>query len=238
LNMFTSLSGDHLATGGLFEFPNGEEWDEREKLRKEKEALGFYITGHPLDGFKDEVKCFATCVIQDLPVLNDKSTVKVAGVIENLKIKRTKKGEKMAILTLEDQTGSVQVILFPDVFNNYSYHLKGDDPLLISGTAELDDNSSKIIAQEIHSLQSMRQKTIRAIELGLNQDTVSRELLEQIKDVIFRYPGECSVFFRVGLDREKEIIIAAHNHYQVFPCDEMIGEIETIIGQKVSCRYG
>jgi DNA polymerase-3 subunit alpha len=164
--------------------------------------------------------------------------VKVAGVIENLKIKRTKKGEKMAILTLEDQTGSIQIILFPDVFNSYSYHLKGDDPLLITGTAEVGDNSSKIIAQEIDSLQSIRQKDIRAIELGLNTDIISRDLLEEIKDVIFRYPGGCSVFFRVRIDQEKEIIIAANNHYQVLPCDEMIGEVETITGQKVACRYG
>ena len=238
LNMFTSFSGDHSGTGGFFEFPHMEEWDEREKLMKEKEALGFYITGHPLDGFRGEVKRFTTCLIQDLPGLKDKSSVKVAGVIENLRIKRTKKGEKMAILTLEDQTGSTQIILFPDVFNSYSFHLKGDDPLLITGTAEVGDNSSKIIAQEINSLQSIKQKSIRAIELGLNTDTISRDLLEEIKDVIFRYPGECSVFFRVGINQEKEIIIAAHDHYQVFPCDEMIGEIETITGQKVACRYG
>ena len=77
----------------------------------------------------------------------------MAGVIENLKIKRTKKGDKMAILTLEDQTGSVEVVMFPDVFNASSPLLKGDEPLLVQGTAEVEENAAKIISHEIASLE-------------------------------------------------------------------------------------
>lgn len=237
LNMFTSLSSNDSATGSLFEFPDIDEWDDRERLRKEKEALGFYITGHPLDGFHNEVKRFATCTIQDLLGLKDRSPVIVAGVVENLRLKRTKKGDKMALLNLEDQTGSTQVIIFPDLVNRYLPLLKGDEPLLITGTAEVNDNSSKIIAQEIVSIESMRQKSIKAIELGFNEAAVSKGLLAEIKDVFFRYPGECSVLFRVYMNQGREVIIKAHDHYNVFPCDEMIEEIEGIIGQTVFCRY-
>ena len=143
----------------------------------------------------------------------------------------------MAILNLEDQTASTQVILFPDVFNNYSPLLKGDEPLLISGTAEVDNNSSKIIAQEVIFLESMRQKSIMTIELGLNEETASRDKLEDIRDILFRYPGECSVLFRVDIGNGKEIIISAHDHYKVLPCNEMIGEIEEVTGRKTVCRY-
>ena len=143
----------------------------------------------------------------------------------------------MAILNLEDQTGSTQVILFPDVFNNYSPLLKGDEPLLISGIAEVDDNSSKIIAQEVVFLESMRQKSIMTIELGLSEETASRDKLEDIRDILFRYPGECSVLFRVDIGNGEEIIISAHDHYKVLPCDEMIGDIEEITGKKIVCRY-
>ena len=238
LNMFSSLSDGGSETPGLPELPDLEEWDEREKLRKEKKSLGFYITGHPLDRFKVEVERFATCTIQDLSTNNDRATVKVAGVIENLKIKRTKRGEKMAILSLEDQTGSLDVIVFPDVFNNTSPLLKSDEPLLITGTAEVDDNTVKVISQEIHSLDKVRQNAIRTLELNLPREVISKNNLEELKDIFFRYPGEASVLFRVDAGQGEEVLIAAHHRYRVSPCDEMIKELETITGQKVICSYG
>ncbi|MFC1866968.1 DNA polymerase III subunit alpha [Thermodesulfobacteriota bacterium] len=237
LNIFSSLRDADKGFNTIFEFADIDEWNEKEKLKKEKEALGFYISGHPLDEFKGEVKRFTTCAIQDLLGLKDKSQVSVAGVIENLKMKKTKRGDRMAILSLEDQTGSTQVILFPDVFNNYSQFLKSDDPLLISGVAEVDGNSSKVITKGIDSLEALRQKSIRTIELGLNQERVTRELLEEIRDVFFKYPGECSVMFRMGMGKEKEFLIAANQHYRVLPCDEILGVIEGLTGQRVVCRY-
>ena len=238
LNMFELLGGEDAGVHGLLDLPEVDEWDEREKLRKEKEALGFYITGHPLDRFKAEIKRLATCAIEGLTNLRDKSQVKVAGVIEQLKIKRTKRGDRMAILVLEDATGSTEVILFPDVFNSCSPLLKGDEPLLISGTAEVDGNSAKIIAQEIESLETVQQRSIKAIELRLHPQSASRKVLEQIRDVFFRYPGECSVLFRVDTGQGKELIIAAHDHYRISPCDEVRGEIEAITGEKIIVRYG
>jgi DNA polymerase-3 subunit alpha len=238
MNMFASLGGDDAAANGLLQLPDLEEWDEKEKLRKEKEALGFYITGHPLDRFKTVVKDFATCAIEGLTNLRDKTPVKVAGVIENLRIKRTKRGDKMAILSLEDPTGSTEVILFPDVFSNYSVLLKGDEPLLIGGTAEVDGNAAKIIAQEMETLETVRQRTIKAVELRLHLQRVSREVLEQIRDIFFRFPGECSVLFRVDAGQGKELLIEANDHYRISPCDEATGEIEAIIGAKIAFRYG
>jgi DNA polymerase-3 subunit alpha len=238
MNMFASLNDDQLDNLVFLELPETDEWDESEKLRREKEALGFYITGHPLDRFKEEVKRFATCSIQDLFGLKDKSNVRMAGVVEKLKIKRTKRGNKMAIMTLEDPTGSTEVILFPDVFEKYSPFLKGDDPLLITGTAEKDDNAAKILAQEVTSLERERQNAIRSIELGLDEQVVSRDNLQEIRDIFSRYPGESFVRFRVDTGQGKQVVIAAHRTFRVFPCNEMLGEIEAIIGQKVICKYG
>jgi DNA polymerase-3 subunit alpha len=238
MNIFAFSQGDEPVAFRHLDLPHGEEWDEKEKLRREKESLGFYITGHPLDSVKREVERFATCTIQDLSNLGDKTLVKVAGVIENLKIKRTKRGEKMALLTLEDQTGSIEVIVFPDVFNLCSHYLKSDEPLLVSGTAEVDDSNVKVLSQEIIPLEKVRGKAVKAIELPLSQGWISRDHLEEIKDVFFRYPGDSSVFFRVPANPDKEILIAAHPRYRVLPCDEMVKEIETLTGQKVIYNYG
>jgi DNA polymerase-3 subunit alpha len=238
LTIFSAAPGGGVRTFDFSSLANHVEWDEREKLRREKEALGFYITGHPLDRYKDEVSRFTTCSIQDLTLLTDKTIVRVAGVIEELKIKRTKRGDKMAIFTLEDQSGSTEVVVFPDVFERSSALLKSDDPLLVAGTAEVDEMVAKIITQEIQSLENVRQAAIRMIELSLPREALSKDHLEGIKDVLYRYPGQSSVVFKVETDPGKRMVIAAHPRYNVFACREMIQELETLIGQKVVCRYG
>ncbi|MCX5879121.1 MAG: DNA polymerase III subunit alpha [Deltaproteobacteria bacterium] len=238
LTIFSAAPGGDVRTFDFSSLPNHVEWDEREKLRREKEALGFYITGHPLDRYREEVSRFTTCSIQDLTLLTDKTTVRVAGVIGELKIKRTKRGDKMAIFTLEDQSGSAEVVVFPDVFERSSALLKSDDPLLVAGTAEVDEMVAKIITQEIQSLENVRLAAIRLIELSLSGEAISKGHLEGIKDVLYRYPGQSSVVFKVETDPGKRLVIAAHPRYNVFACREMIQELETLIGQKVVCRYG
>jgi len=238
LTIFSAAPGGGVRTFDFAGIQNHVPWDEREQLRREKEALGFYITGHPLDRYREEVGRFTTSSIQDLTLLTDKTTVRVAGVIEELKIKRTKRGDKMAILTLEDQSGSTEVVVFPEVFERSSALLKSDEPLLVAGLAEVDEMVAKIISQEIQSLENVRQSAIRMIELSLPREALSKNHLEGIKDVLYRYPGQSSVVFRVETDPGKRMLIAAHPRYSVFACREMIQELEKLIGQKVVCRYG
>ena len=238
LNMFSGLQGQDSPLSSFTDTADHEPWDEKETLRREKEALGFYITSHPLDGYKVEQKRFATCLLQDVVNAKDKSTVRVAGVIEALKIKRTKRGEKMALLTLEDQTGSMEVVVFPDAFERFSPLLKSDEPLLVTGTAEVDESAVKIISQDIQTLESVRREAIRLIEMALPQEVINRETLAEIKDILFRYPGGSLVQFRVDAGQGKALLIAAHPRYRVSPSPEMLHEIETLIGQKVVCSYG
>ena len=233
LNMFGTPDLANGVSMGLFDFPDVDEWSEKELLRKEKEALGFYITGHPLAGFGREIERFATCVVQELINQKDKSHVKIAGVVEELKLKRTRRGDKMAVLRVEDLTGSTEVIIFPELFNKTAPLLKGDEPLFISGSAEIGDNSAKILAQEIATLSSIRQKAVRAIEVRLDQEGITLELLEDIRDVVFRFPGKCRMLFKVDGPDGEEIIIAADDRFSVLSCRELIEEIEILTGSKV-----
>ena len=234
LNMFGNLDLKNGGGLGFFEFPDIPEWDEKEILRREKEALGFYITGHPLSRFIKEIERVATCSIQDLPAQTDKAQVKLAGVIENLKIKRTKRGDKMAIISLEDLTGSTEVILFPDLFNVTAPLLKNDEPLLINGSVEIGDSSAKVIAKEIVSLNTVRQRATKAIEIRLEQGAISKDNLEDLRDIAFRYPGECKIFFKVKSSDGKEIVISAHDRFNVLLCPELISEFEALAGSRVN----
>ena len=190
LNIFAASLDEENGSCGLFEYPEIEEWDVLKKLRREKEALGFYITGHPLDRYQGEESRFATSTIQGLSNLIDRTSVRAAGVAESLRFKMRKRGEKMALLNLEVATGSVSVVVFPKVLGLYAPFLKGDEPLIIHGKAEVDDTAVKIIAQEITSLEAVRQESIGAIELNLCERCLSRDELEDIRDILFRFPGK------------------------------------------------
>ncbi len=233
LNIFGSLSFNTGENGGLIELPEIDEWDEKDRLRKEKEALGFYITGHPLDRYGKEIEQFATCSVDELSEQKDKGTVKIAGVVENLKLKRTKRGDKMAILDIEDLTGSTEIVVFPEVFSQSSHLLKCDDPLFIKGSVEIGDSSQKIIAQEIATLDSIRQKAIKAIVIQLRGEDISSSMLEELRYTSYKYPGNCKLLFKVTMSDKKMVTISAHNRFNVLPCNELITEIENLIGNRV-----
>jgi len=238
LTIFSSLAGDNKGFGGMLELADVPEWEQREKLKREKDALGFYITGHPLDEYKREVGLFAAHTVEEILNLKEKAEVRAAGIIENLRMKRTKKGDMMAILDLEDQTGSIEVIVFPDAYSKYSLFLKSEDPLMITGMAEVDENRSKIIAKEIESLGTLRIKAVKAAEIGLDGSSVSKAQLEEIRDVFFRNPGECPVLFRMDMgEGGQDFIIAPDNHYRISPTSEMLKEVEGLTGHKVVLRY-
>ncbi|MFP4085312.1 MAG: DNA polymerase III subunit alpha [Desulfobacteraceae bacterium] len=233
LNMFGSLSLNGGASHGLVDLPEVAEWDEGERLKREKEALGFYITGHPLAGYQNEIKRFTSCLLQDLPGQKDKSTVRVAGVVAELKIKRTKRGDKMANLKLEDLTGSAEVVIFPDLFNAASLLLKGDEPLLITGSAEVGESSAKILGKEIETLKSLRMKRVRAVQLTLYTGGNTRSFLEELRDIVFKYPGDCRILFKINETGAAPVHIQAHSRFNVLPCEEFVKEIEALSGDHV-----
>jgi DNA polymerase-3 subunit alpha len=252
--LFASLN-DILIAGGISEDPNqltmfdlfspGEpeankeelegpdEWDDDEKLRREKESLGFYITGHPLDRFTEEIHQFANTTTQDLLNIQDKSVVKLACLINTIRVKRTRRGEKMALINAEDKSGFVEVVVFPDVFARYAPVLNEDRPILITGEIEASENAVKLRAQDIVALETVKQRSVRSIVIHINRHGISRANLLQLRDLIFRHPGECQLKFRVDLDGGKRAVVATHNRYSIMPDESLLGEIESLVSAKV-----
>ncbi|UCG63520.1 MAG: DNA polymerase III subunit alpha [Deltaproteobacteria bacterium] len=252
--LFESLNAA-LAFGGISEDPNQlnmfdlfpskeeeektleltdiDEWADEEKLRKEKESLGFYITGHPLDGFADAITQFATTTTQDLVNIKDKAVVRLAGLVNSMRIKRTRKGDKMATIRLEDKQGFTEVVAFPDVFARCAPILNDDKPLLVTGEAEAGDNVVKIRAQDIVALETVKQKSIKSISIPISQDGLTRSSLIKLRGLLFRYPGDCKLVFKINLDGNNESTVAAHNRYSIMPEEDLIQEIESLVGDKV-----
>ena len=136
----------------------------------------------------------------------------------------------MGTIVFEDMSGSIEALFFPEIFNRFAFLLKGDDPLLLSGYIEKTDNSLKIIGQEIMTLEALRQKSVKAVELIMKEDMISKDILEQLQEIVFRYPGDSKLVFRVRKLDGDDITIYANRRFNTVPCPELIREIESVAG--------
>src|SRR5262249_13415378 len=120
--------------------PEVPEWDVKELLRAERDAIGFFITGHPLDKYEHDLKRFADATTADLRNRNQQDTVKLGGVILALKLKNSKKGDRYATFTLEDRFGAVEVIAWPETYRRCETSIHADEPAFVTGTLEVGED--------------------------------------------------------------------------------------------------
>ncbi len=171
-----SMFGMHQIAS--FTLPDIEEWEESERLVMEKDALGFYITGHPLNRYKKKLEEFSVTPTYKLQDLQDKEEVNIGGIFRRLKkIQTKKKGDLMAYLTVEDLYGTVELIVFPDLYRESTNELSQDTPIIISGQIDKTDKGIKIIAKKIVSIESSKELTeIKKIRSSKDKYTSASQL--------------------------------------------------------------
>lgn len=135
--------------------PELPEMNQALMLKNEKELIGFYVTGHPLDGYKKALESFTPLYLltEENSSVKDNSFLKVGGIISRCEVKSTKRGDTMAILTLEDFSGKMSVIAFPKTYSEYSGLIAEDSIVGIEGRFSVDEREAKVIASEIVGLE-------------------------------------------------------------------------------------
>ncbi|HEX9700023.1 MAG TPA: DNA polymerase III subunit alpha, partial [Acidobacteriota bacterium] len=131
-----------------------EPWSERQILTAEKEALGFYITGHPLERHAKELEEFANATTATLAKMNGGQEIALGAIITSIRDLKTRKGERMAVLQVEDLEGYAEVVVFPDCYRACFRLLNEDEVVLISGRPDTEDDSARMIASDIQPLTS------------------------------------------------------------------------------------
>ncbi|MEN8200453.1 MAG: DNA polymerase III subunit alpha, partial [Thermodesulfobacteriota bacterium] len=153
--------------------PDIPEWEERERLTKEKETVGFYITGHPLDEDIQEIKTIADTDIPGLAEYGEEQPVRIGGLIRSCKELKSKKGDPMAFITVEDLLGSVEVIVFPETFSRCYQLLSSTETIIVQGNVQNDERGPKIIAQSIDLLPDAREQHTDSIRIMLDSEKIS-----------------------------------------------------------------
>ncbi|MFQ5672821.1 MAG: DNA polymerase III subunit alpha [Nitrospinales bacterium] len=211
--------------------PAVEEWTDRERLSFEKETLGFYISGHPLTRFQREISLFADANTADLPETGNGKVVSLCGVPRKITPRTTKKGDKMANVTLEDLHGTVEVTVWPEVYAAAKDFLASDDPLLVKGKVETGDNSCKLIATEIHLLADVNKRWQGKVHIHFRTAGLEKETLLDVKRILSDYKGDSKLFLHFTSPDKKTTVLSAAESLKVKPSDEVVRKIEAVLGE-------
>ncbi len=232
-SLFGSNEIRSVGGNGYGSLPAVDEWDEKTLLSHEKEALGFYVTGHPLARYSDAIKRYATCETAALHERHDKETVRVCGVVSGLKELITKKGERMAFVTLEDLSGSVELVVFPEAYAAAMELLKGEDPLLVSGELDVGEEACKLLATEVLLLKEVKETMTTKVHIRLTTPGLDEMQMRRLKSVVERYRGNCAVQLHIVIPNRSETLIKLPDNLKMAASDQAMADAEAIFGYNV-----
>ncbi|MHB9027552.1 MAG: DNA polymerase III subunit alpha [Candidatus Latescibacterota bacterium] len=220
--------GSALATPTLPEIPA---WNKMEMLAKEKSVLGFWFSGHPLEGFQDELRAFAT-PFRMLVTRADRETVMVGGVVTSVTRKTSKKNDKpLLIAKIEDLEGSGEVIFMNGAFDDYKEKIIVDAMVLVEGTVSTRGDSPSVWANKVEELTDSRTRRMRGVTISLTTLGLAPEDLDSIIAVCEKYPGELPLTIRLETTSTGNWRIKCRKH-KVSSDPRLVRDLRKLLGKE------
>jgi DNA polymerase-3 subunit alpha len=208
-DLFASVDTNQAAP--VEDLPSVESWTHAALLAAEKNAIGFYITGNPLDNYLDVLSELRAVKTSELMGLESGTRVSIGGIVTTLQVRTTKKGSRFALLRLEDQAGGVKCVLWPEIFSKYEVSVQNDVAVLMTGRLEVtDDGQSSLIVDEIAHLEDVLQRRARAVTIKLPVSSDPKPLLDRLFHLLDANRGDCEVFVEMNL--EGGVLVRARPH--------------------------
>ncbi len=207
------------------------DWSQSEMLAFEKELLGFYVTGHPLSQYAEVLQRYELASSGKLQQLQDGQVTRIGGIISKLTPKTTKQGRPMAIMTLEDLDGSVEVLVFPESYAKYVASLKADAAIFVCGMVNLREDKPKIVADQIIALDDVPTRFTKAVHIRLPAGTTENSTLARVQEALGTHKGNVPVLFCFIYPDGKLVFLEAHEHFSVSPTQQFVRDIEAILGE-------
>ncbi len=233
---FTLFGGEAAAgksSAGRKPVPQAQKWTRRERLSNEREALGFYITGHPLDAFTGEIALFGNATSSRIAALKQGAEIKIGGVIAGVREKSTKRGEKMAILTLEDLEGILEVVVFPEKYREIKELLASEEPVFLVGRVDSDETSSKVIAEDIFLMKNVRERLARSVHFRIEMERMTRDDVTDLRKIVKRHTGDKKGYLHLVRGGDYEVVVAMPEGFGIAPSIELARELQGRFGYDV-----
>jgi DNA polymerase-3 subunit alpha len=211
------------------------EWPVNQKLAYEREALGFYISGHPLEKFRWDLRRLGAVSTADVKARGIKE-VRIGGVITALKLKNTKKGDRYASFVLEDWLGTIDSLVWPDTYRQVQSLIAADEPVLITGRAEVTPERCSLVVDTMESLIKLRDRNATQGFLLLNTRDNFESKLPKVQSIFEKHTGTCPIKVRLKLESEEVSIVlrdGSNTPVCVLPSESLCEEIEQVFGRPV-----
>ena len=212
--------------------PKVAEWGNKELLQYEKETLGFYFSSHPLAGYKRELDLYAVH-IDSLVERNNEDEVTIGGIIAELKEITTKKGDRMAFARIEDLTGSVESVIFSDLYKKTRDIIAGGTPLIVMGRLDKEEEEVKLIVTGISSIEDFggMEKKLKARNTHIHApvDGLTNEKLSELKKIIQENPGTSPVILHLVYPDQGRVILSVNDGLKISPLEPAIARIKELI---------
>jgi DNA polymerase-3 subunit alpha len=221
-------------------YPQVEEWTPKQRLAFEKEALGFYISGHPLDRYRADLSRYASATTADFHEgRRAAGEAAIGGIVAAYRERPTKRGDgKMAFFQLEDQSGQIEVVVFPKTFERVRQILVSDEPLLCSGKVQDEGDGEhhvyRLLLEDAQPLAALRQQKTTRVEIHLDADHVTPEQITGLRSILEGSRGGCLAVVRLRIPLRSETVIPLGQDYGVSPTDDLLLKLERLFGHRVA----
>ncbi|MCU0846684.1 MAG: DNA polymerase III subunit alpha [Spirochaetes bacterium] len=215
------------------DLPGMKDWSEIEKLSREKEVLGLYLSGHPLAKHEKEARRYSSVSLGEITEEVNGRNVSIVGIINNIQIKRSQKsGQKYATGQLEDLDGSIDSIFFSKILGKSEILICSGQPVMATGTIEFDgETAKKLIVNDVKPLRDVMRESISAIHIKLDPVGVDDGLLQTLESIFVKHKGSCPIYFHVN-EKGGEKIIKAHSTYNIKPSEGLVKDLTELVGKE------
>ncbi|TAA43773.1 DNA polymerase III subunit alpha [Corallincola spongiicola] len=215
-------------------FVSSPKWPEEVWLEGERETLGLYLTGHPINRYLKELKRFTSGRLADLRPTGRGKTVTTAGLVLGVRVMMTKKGTRMGLLTLDDRSARLEVMLFSEAFERYQEQLEKDRILVVEGEVSFDDFSGglRMTVRDLMDISEAREKYAKNLLLKVKQAQLEGSGKNRLQQILQQHwQGVCPVSVQYVRD-EAEATLTLGTQWRVTPCDKLLYELREMLGEE------
>ena len=215
--------------------PNTPDWDEHTRLSHEKEILGFFITGHPLEKYKDKLADFNAKNIEEVmtmkPTAKGESEILVGGILSGMRAVKSKRGEMYAQGALEDMTGKIDLLVFPEAYRRLQDKIKLDVPVLVKGGVRAEEGANpKLTLSEITPLEEAKPTLARSLRIRISLETATEATVDALHALFGEKKGPAKVLFDVERTGDFMAVMEAEG-YNVLPDRYFMTRVEELCGR-------
>ena len=214
-------------------YANIPEWPEKIWLDGERETLGLYLTGHPINRYLPELKHYTQCRLKDAQPTGRDRTATVAGLVIAWRVMTTKRGSRIGLMTLDDRSGRLEVMLFSDTLDCYIEAIEMDTIVVVTGQVSFDDYNGglRMSAREVLSLADAREKYLRSLALSLNESQMDAQFFDRFSQILEPHRAgtvPINVYYQRSNARAK---LTLGTEWRITPSDQLLQDLESLLGE-------